>query len=63
MPELQPVYDFEEGHFSFWIGPEFGKIPQPGHVFSVKPGWAISPEADQGDRKFSFETGYRYFFD
>ena len=63
MPELQPVYDFEAGHFSAWIAPEFGKIPQPGHVFYVKPGWAISPEADKGDRKFTFETGYRYFFD
>ena len=34
--------------FPAWIAPEFGKIPQPGHVFYVKPGWAISPEADKG---------------
>ena len=22
LPEMQPIYDFENSHFSFWIGPE-----------------------------------------
>ena len=62
MPELQPVYDFEEDHFSFWIAPELGKIAAPGHVFFIKPGFGIDGDADKGDREFTIEVGYRYFF-
>ncbi len=58
--ELQPVYDFEFDEFSFWIGPEFGKIVSEGNIVYVKPGWGIDPEA--GERKFTFEVGWRYFF-
>jgi hypothetical protein len=59
MAEFQPVYDFRESHFSFWIGPEIGKIVQDGVVFYVKPGFGIDP--DDIDREFSFEVGMRYF--
>jgi hypothetical protein len=62
MTEAQPVYDFKESHFSFWIGPEFGKIPTPGHVFYFKPGFGIQPDGKRGDRKLTFEAGYRFFF-
>ena len=63
MTEFQPIYDFEEDHFSAWIGPEFGKIAQPGHVFYAKPGFGIDPSASKGDRDWTFEVGYRYFFE
>ena len=59
---MQPVYDFREDHFSFWIGPEFGKIMAPGHIFYVKPGFGIDPSKSKGDRKFTMEFGFRYFF-
>jgi hypothetical protein len=59
MPELQPVYDFEKDHFSFWIAPEFGKIAAPGHVFYAKPGFGVKPSASKGDREWTFEVGYR----
>ena len=62
MTELQPVYDIENEHFSFWIGPEFGKILAPGHVLYVKPGFGIDPDADEGDRDYTVEVGYRFFF-
>lgn len=62
MMELQPVYDFEEDHFSFWIAPEIGKVVKPGHVFYVKPGFGVDPDEDEGDRKFTLEVGFRYFF-
>lgn len=60
LPELQPVYDFSEDHFSFWIGPEFGKMLAPGRLLYVKPGFGIDP--DRQDREFSFEFGFRWFF-
>ncbi len=60
LPELQPVYDFEVEEFSFWIGPEFGKIVAPGRIVYVKPGWGIDP--DPAERKFTFEAGFRWFF-
>ena len=63
MTEAQPVYDFEEEHFSFWIGPEFGKIFAPGHVGYFKPGFGVDPDEDEGDRDWTLEVGYRYFFD
>ncbi len=65
MTELQPVYDFENDHFSFWFGPEFGKIVAPGHVLYAKPGFGVDPSADpsKGDRDWTFEMGYRYFFE
>ena len=61
LTELQPVYDFEIDHFSFWIGPELGKIVKNGVIFYAKPGFGIDGDADKGDRKFSFELGFRYF--
>ena len=60
LPELQPIYDFEEDHFSFWIGPEVGKILAPGKIVYLKPGWGIDP--DSQDREFTFELGWRWFF-
>ena len=63
MTEFQPVYDFEQDHLSFWFGPEFGKILQPGLIFYVKPGFGIDPDEDKGDRDFTFELGFRYFFE
>jgi hypothetical protein len=69
MVEMQPVYDWEANHFSFWVGPEFGKAFAPskgifrnGGAIYVKPGWGISPNARYGDRKFTFEVGIRFFF-
>ncbi len=68
--EMQPVYDFENEHFSFWLGPEIGKALGPGGaggVFSkggavyIKPGFGISPDSVHGDRETSFEFGFRYF--
>lgn len=68
MVEMQPLYDWESEHFSFWIGPEFGKAFAPGDFFLnggalyAKPGWGINPNSDFGDRDWSFEFGFRYFF-
>lgn len=61
LPEFQPVYDFEEDHFSFWAGPEFGKMLAPGKIFYLKPGFGVDPDEDEGDRKTTFEIGFRYF--
>ena len=61
LTEFQPVYDFEESHFSFWVGPEVGKILKDGVIAYAKPGFGIEPDADEGDRNFSFEVGFRYF--
>ena len=61
LPEFQPVYDFEESHFSFWVGPEFGKMLSPGNIMYFKPGWGVDPDEAEGDREFTFEIGYRYF--
>jgi hypothetical protein len=61
LPEMQPVYDFERDHFSFWIAPEIGKMLAPGRIIYAKPGWGISPDGDEGDRKFTFEVGVRFF--
>jgi hypothetical protein len=63
LPEFQPIYDFEEDHFSFWVGPEFGKMLAPGQIAYFKPGWGYDPDEDEGDREFTFEIGYRYFID
>ncbi len=60
MPELQPVYDFETDDFSFWIAPEFGKVLREGTIVYLKPGWGIDNSED-GDRRFTFEIGFRYF--
>jgi hypothetical protein len=60
LPEMQPVYDFENSHFSFWFAPEIGKMLSPGNIAYVKPGWGISPEG--ADREFTFEAGWRWFF-
>ena len=63
LPEFQPIYDFEESHFSFWVGPEFGKMLSPGQIMYLKPGWGVDPDEDEGDRDYTFEVGYRYFMD
>lgn len=63
LPEFQPIYDFENDHFSFWVGPEIGKmIGDDGkNVVYMKPGWGNDPDAAYGDREFTFEIGWRYF--
>jgi hypothetical protein len=63
LPEFQPIYDFEESHFSFWVGPEIGKmIGNDGkNVVYMKPGFGVDPDAAFGDREFTFEIGWRYF--
>lgn len=63
LPEFQPIYDFENSHFSFWVGPEFGKmIGDDGkNVVYMKPGFGVDPDAPNGDREFTFEIGWRYF--
>ncbi len=62
LTEFQPIYDFETDHFSFWVGPEFGKMLAPGRIVYAKPGWGIDSKANKGDRDFSIEVGFRYFF-
>lgn len=62
LPEFQPIYDFEEDHFSLWIGPEFGKIVAPGRIIYLKPGWGVDPSRSSGDREWTFELGVRIFF-
>jgi hypothetical protein len=61
LPEFQPVYDFERSEFSFWIGPELGKILAPGRIVYLKPGWGI--DSEDPERDFTFEAGFRWFFD
>lgn len=53
LPEFQPIYDFENDEFSFWVGPEVGKI------LYVKPGWGANPDSNSGERQFTFEVGVR----
>ena len=60
LPEVQPVYDFEEDEFSFWVAPEIGKMLPWGAAY-VKPGFGIDNSEDS-DRDFTFEIGFRYFF-
>ncbi len=59
LTEFQPVYDFMESDFDFWIGPEFGKAMPWGAIYA-KPGWGIDTEPE--DRDFTLEIGFRYFF-
>jgi hypothetical protein len=63
LPEVQPVYDFENSNFSLWIAPEFGKILAPGVITYLKPGWGVDPDSNSGERDFTFEIGFRYFMD
>lgn len=60
LPEVQPIYDFENSDFSFWIAPELGQIIGEGKVLYLKPGWGI--EAEGAERKNTFEFGFRWFF-
>jgi hypothetical protein len=60
LPELQPVYDFENSEFSVWLAPEVGKVYREGQIFYIKPGWGIDSESNERD--FTFEMGWRYFF-
>ncbi len=61
LPEFQPIYDFENDHFSFWAGPEFGKMLDGGNILYLKPGFGVTPHESQGDRDFTFEFGWRKF--
>ena len=61
LPEFQPIYDFENSHFSFWVGPEFGKMLAGGNILYVKPGWGVDADSTEGDRDFSLELGWRKF--
>lgn len=61
LPEFQPMYDFEDEHFSFWAGFEVGKMMAPGRLLYLKPGFGADPDADQGDRDWTFELGFRWF--
>jgi hypothetical protein len=61
LPEFQPIYNFKADHFSFWAAPEFGKMLGGGNVIYAKPGWGVDSDATEGDRKFSFEFGWRKF--
>jgi len=61
LPEFQPVYNFEGNNsFSFWFGPEVGKMIKPGVIVYAKPGWGVSPTSTE--REFTFEFGWRWFF-
>ena len=70
MVEMQPIYDWEnDDHFSFWIGPEFGKAFTPnkgifrnGGAIYFKPGFGVNPDAAFGDRDLTFEVGFRAFW-
>jgi hypothetical protein len=69
LTEFQPVYDWEHSHFSFWFGPEFGKAFTPsegifrnGGAIYFKPGVGIDPSSSAGDREWTFELGFRFFF-
>ncbi len=64
LPEVQLIYDWErdDDELSLWVGPEFGKLLAPGRILYAKPGWGVIKDADS-DRDFSFEVGFRYFFD
>ena len=60
LPEMQPVYDFRESEFSLWIAPEFGKMLPWGAAY-IKPGFGVDNDED-GDRDWTVEVGFRYFF-
>ena len=62
LPEIQYIHDFELHHNSFWIGPELGKMLSPGRILYLKPGFGINPSDSKGDRNWTFEIGFRYFF-
>lgn len=62
LPEFQPIYDFEDDEFSFWAGPEIGKMLAPGRILYLKPGFGVDPDAENGDRDWTLEVGFRWFF-
>ena len=62
LPEIQTIHDFEQDHFSWWIGPEIGKLLAPGRIIYIKPGFGINPDEDEGDRDWTLEAGFRWFF-
>jgi hypothetical protein len=69
LTEFQPVYDWENSHFSFWFGPEFGKAFMPsegifrnGGAIYIKPGIGIGADSNSGDRDWTLEIGVRFFF-
>ena len=60
LTEMQPIYDFEESEFSFWIAPELGKMFDWGAAY-VKPGFGVDNSLDT-DRDWTLEIGFRYFY-
>ncbi len=61
LAELQTIADLEDdGDWEVWFGPEVGKILAPGRILYAKPGFGI--DADDNEREWSFEVGYRHFF-
>ena len=60
LPELQPIYDWNEDEFSLYVMPEVGKILAPGRIAYIKPGYGVDP--DENDREWGLELGFRYFF-
>lgn len=63
LPEFQPIYDFENKHFSLWVGPEVGKLLAPGRIAYIKPGFSYNPSSSKGDRDWTIEAGFRWFLD
>ena len=63
LPEFQPIYDFENDHFSFWVGPEIGKMFGPGRIGYIKPGFGVGVDDPAGDREWTLEIGVRIFLD
>jgi len=62
LTEMQPIYDFINDNFSFWVGPEFGTgLLGEGIMVYIKPGWGIDPNTLKGDRDYTLELGFRYF--
>ena len=60
LPELQPIYDWNNDEFSLYAMPEVGKILAPGRIAYTKPGIGIDP--DENEREWGLEIGFRYFF-
>lgn len=60
LPELQPIWDWQQDEFSLYVMPEVGKILSPGTIAYFKPGFGIDP--DENEREAGLEVGVRIFF-
>ncbi len=60
LTEMQPIYDFRDNEFSFWVGPEIGKMIEGFGAVYIKPGWGID-NSTAFERDFTFEAGFRWF--